>query len=371
MVESGRCTYFMFVDQTYLDDYRIRFVMKRGAMHLWCRPIVWYHQRLRRWLVPRFIRRVVDRFLAFTLGTYLLKKNSIKVVASEWSGVFGREMAEYILRPANRMGLRCVSLPHGYIIWRNSEINQLEVDLWETKRRRPDFSERNIFSAYVVQNEVARSYYLTRGVRSEKIKILGSARFCPEWFSINYKLTRNDVASQDKKVGFAVLFFVPDWGYNINRKACVTLIKKIAALRNVSLMIKVNTRGTGSFNKKELGEFLGQSNVTIPNIYQHSTALINSADIVVNFASSIGLEAVLQKKPVCNPFYLNGNTTIFDKSGVVFDARDDNEVLHFFEIVKTGNYAGIPDDVLDKFREKYVFGGGGRDDILQSYVDLL
>ena len=370
-VVSARCTYFMFVDRSYLDDYRIRFLIETGARHLRCPPMTWYHQRIRRWLGPRFIRRIVDRLIAYTIGTYLLKRNSIRVVASEWSGVFGREMAEYILRPANRMRLRCVSLPHGYIIWRNNEINELEVNLWRTKQKRPDFSERNIFSAYVVQSEDACHYYLARGISREKIRILGSARFCPEWFSINNKLMKTDFVGQNKKAGLVVLFFVPDWEYNVDRQACVILIKNIAEKKNVSLLIKVNTRGTGSFSKKELAEIREHINVTFPSIDEHSTSLIKSADIVVNFASSIGQEAILQRKPVCNPVYLNGNATIFDKSGVVFDAKDDEEVLSFFDTVKAGRHIDVSDETLDKFLGKYVSGGEANGDILRRYVDLL
>jgi hypothetical protein len=300
-----------------------------------------------------------------------LKRNSIRIVASEWSGAFGREMAEYVLRPANRMRLRCVSLPHGYIIWRNNEINKLEISLWEAEGKRPDFSERNIFSAYVVQNDDASRYYLARGISREKIRILGSARFCREWFSINYKLMETDHLVQKKKAGLVVLFFVPDWEYNVDRQACLILIKNIAEKKDVSLLIKANTRGTGSFSKKELAEIQDNVNVTFPSMDQHSTALIKSADVVINFASSIGLEAILQGKPVCNPLYLNGNKTIFDKSGVVFDAKDGDEVFRFFNMVEAGRHIDVSAETLGEFLKKFVFGGESNSDILQRHVDFL
>ena len=223
----------MFVDQPYLDDYRIQFVMNAGAIQIRHGPITWYHQRLRRRIIPRVSRRILDRVVSYIMGRYFLKKNAIQVIVNEWSGAFGREMAEYILRPATQMRIPSISLPHGYIIWRNSEINQLEFNLWQTKNQRPDFSERNAYSAYVVQNEEARQYYLARGVQPEKIAMLGSARFCPEWHSINYKLARTDFEYQDKKDELAVLFFTPDWQYNVDKKACVTLLKTIASVNTI------------------------------------------------------------------------------------------------------------------------------------------
>jgi hypothetical protein len=265
----------------------------------------------------------------------------------------------------------CVSLPHGYIIWKNNEINELEVNLWKTKRKRPDFSERNIFSAYVVQNDEARRYYLERGVSREKIRILGSPRFCREWFLINNKLLKTNDLGKKKKTGLVVLFFVPDWEYNIDRQASLILIRKIAARKNVSLIIKANTRGTGSFSKNEFSEISDHINVTFPSMNQHSSTLIRSADIVVNFASSIGLEAIIQRRPVCNPVYLNGNTTIFDESGVVFDAKDSDEVFRFFDTVEAEGYIDVSDETLDHFLKKNVYGGETNADILQKHVDLL
>ena len=148
---------------------------------------------------------------------------------------------------------------------------------------------------------------------------------------INYELFCEQSVDWEKEQCLRVLFFVPDWEYNIKRKACVTLIERLATLPGVTLIVKANTRGTGSFGENELGQLQGKQNVSFPDIEQHSTVLIRQVDIVINFASSIGLEAILQGKPVCNPVYLNGNTTIFDESGVVFDAKDESEVIRFIE----------------------------------------
>jgi hypothetical protein len=362
---------FLFVDKCYLEDYRIRFLVKAGALHLRCKPIEWYHHKLRRWLGPLFIQKITDRVIAYTLGSYFLRRNRIQIVANEWSGAFGREMADYFLRAAKKNRLRSISLPHGYYIWKNMEINRFEVDLWNRKRKRPDFSDRNIFSAYVVQNEEAICFLVDRGMQKEKIFNLGSARFCPEWLAINFDLILKDKESVRDLSEFVVLFFVPDWEYNIDRVACLTLIRKLAALNGVSLIVKANTRGTGSLNKDEIGYFRSKINVSFPEVRQHSTVLIDQADVIVNFASSIGLEAILQEKPVCNPLYLNGNTTIFDGSGVVFDAQDDDDVINFIRIVQNGDRDPVSRSILDTFIGKYIFGGIEQSDVLNNYLCLL
>ena len=367
----GHKPFFLFVDGDYRDDYRIIFVVAAGAEALCCESIRWYHQRLRRWLVPRWVRRVADRLVAQMLGRRFLLRHEVAVLASEWSGAFGREMAKYFLRPAHSLGLRCVSLPHGYFIWTNDTINILEANLWQQERKKPDFSDRNRFTTYVVQNLEAKRFKIDRGMSSDNVKVLGSARFCPEWFDINTRLIIDKCPELPADNVLRILFFVPDWTYNVDRQACVSLLEQLACLEKVSLVVKTNTRGTGSLTREEKSRISNKKNVKFSGHAKHSSCLIRQADAIINFASSIGLEALLQGKPVCSPTYLNSNGTIFDDSGVVLDANDVSEVLNFIESVKNGQYKLIPSEVWSAFRRQYILGGSENEDVLSDYLHLL
>ena len=134
--KMGYKPFFLFVDGDYTDDFRIRALISEGAKALRCKPIQWYHQRLRRRVLPHWLRFVADRLVANTFGRRFLSSRKIAVLASEWSGGWGREMAVYFLRPARSLGLRRVSLPHGYHIWTNDTINALEVTLWRKEGKR-------------------------------------------------------------------------------------------------------------------------------------------------------------------------------------------------------------------------------------------
>ena len=92
--KMGHKPFFLFVDKRYDDDYRLRSAVKAGAQPVNCSPIHWYHMCLRRWLAPRWIRRIVDRMVAHTLGRFFLIRYEIVVIAVEWSGAYGRGMAE-------------------------------------------------------------------------------------------------------------------------------------------------------------------------------------------------------------------------------------------------------------------------------------
>ena len=61
----------------------------------------------------------------------------------------------------------------------------------------------------------------------------------------------------------------------------------------------------------------------------HSPFLIRTSEIVINFGSSIGFEALRQKKLVINPTYLHDNRTFFDGSKAVYDVANEAGVVKF------------------------------------------
>ena len=80
-------------------------------------------------------------------------------------------------------------------------------------------------------------------------------------------------------------------------------------MENIYLIIKNHTRAdTGLFPKN----IKVNSNVEV-NSNTNSTSLINWADIIINFGSSIGIEAIIKKKILICPNYLHENNVIFEK----------------------------------------------------------
>ena len=77
-------------------------------------------------------------------------------------------------------------------------------------------------------------------------------------------------------------------------------------------MIKGTTREIDGLYESEKEQLAKISNVKFADNSIPSPVLIRWSDLVINFASSIGLEAIMQKKPVCNPRYLHTNDSIFE-----------------------------------------------------------
>lgn len=365
-----RCFYF-FSDQALDMDYRVQFLDRHGAIRLRAPALSFYH-RARGCIRPRVLRRTLDYFVSFSIGAWYLITRSISCIVNEWSGPFGREMAEYFLRAGSFLKLTSICVPHGYHFWTNTVINLNVKKHLERHGSLPDFSDRAQYSAYVVQTKNVRDYYLAHGMPANKIRVLGSARFCAEWRKTLMDFSPKAKIDRSPEHVFSILMFIPDWSYFINRQATLSLINALAKLSGILLMIKQNTRGTGTIGFEELESLTDRRKVRIVGDELHSPSLISQADCLVNFASSIGLEGLGQGKPVLNPTYLNGNTTIFDRSGAVIDASSEMQLIQSVQELRNKNTSELPlPETIENFLHEHVNASLPAESILQGYVDLI
>jgi len=367
---SGWPTFLFFVDQNLIDDYRIQFLLKQGAAQLSIPFLDNFLRKSEKWGKAFLVRRLLKWTLSFFLGTYLLRKHEIEIIAIEWTGHLGRGLSELFLRPARPLMVPVFSIPHGYFLWKNPNFNQVvEVGL-KASGKFPDFSDRNWFKSYVVQSEEHKAMNVQSGMDPSKIRILGSARFCSEWTEINDKLMLRVCPKSDKDQRFRVLFFLPHWDYQVERKSCISLLKKIIEEPGLFLVIKAHTRGTGALSHEEQENLRNAGDVSFARDDQHSPALIRDADLVVNFGSSIGFDALRRGISVINPRYLHRNKTFFDDSGAVFDTFDEAETLEMISAIKVGQIAARDQEEIAKFLRRRVDNGDNGDDVLESYLEL-
>ena len=104
----------------------------------------------------------------------------------------------------------------------------------------------------------------------------------------------------------------------------------------------------------------------------HSNCLISSATAIINFASSIGFEALLQGIPICDPAYLTENSTIFSESDLVFRADSEEQVIEFIQQVAFGTRPPeATPKKLDQFLNQHVLAGKPVDDLFKNYERLI
>ena len=364
------CLYF-FTDQDLDKDHRIQFLAKHGASRLRVPALTCYH-RARILIKPRRFRRILDYLTSFSIGVWYLVSKDISCIINEWSGPFGREMAEYFLRAGSLLGLKCICVPHGYHFWTNTIINTAVKEYVEKFGSLPSFADRARYTTYVVQSENIRNYYVAHGMPVDKLQVLGSARFCEEWRKTLSRFSPKLPMDQPDTEELSIVMFIPDWSYFIDRTATISLINALAKISQVHLLIKQNTRGTGTISHDELEPLNQGRGALIVGDECHSPSLISRADCLINFASSIGLEALGQGKLVLNPTYLTGNQTIFDESGAVIDASTEKHMIELVSDLQQNCLKEPPSrETIDNFLHKHVDAGLPSDSVLQGYVDLI
>ncbi len=365
---------FLFVGERFEDDYRITFIKKCGAVELNSSRFAFY-AKFRPKSGFRRLTWLSDLFFELFVGRRLIQEKQISCVVTEWGGPEGKGMAPCILRPARALGIPIISVPHGYHTWVNNDFNDTTSSSINATGDLPQMTNRNRFSAYVVQSNNIKRYCVESGIDQSKIKVLGSARFCKEWSKINLQLCskHNNFVNYDNRI--SVLFFLSHWVYNVDRKRCVNLLETIAQKESVSLVIKGHTRGrvTGGLSDDEEKRLDKYPSIKYADERLHSPFLVTQADVVIVFGSSICFEALQQRVPVCKPNFLSRNITIFDNSGLVFEANTEEEVIRFVTSEELRRSAMPTEEVVENFFEEHI---EGRDDspdteVLLKYANLI
>ena len=366
---NGLRCYFVFTGKNFTEDYRIQFITQAGAVNLTSQTVTIYFQQIRSRLRLRIVKKVADTFVERIIGNRLLKKNNIDVVVTEWSGALGREMSRYYLRPAYIKKLPVYSVPHGYNIYKNLDVSRTLRNQKRATGNWPDFSSRNAFRRYVVQNEHTKTYCVSFGVKEKNIVVLGSARFCREWVNVNSSLLENYL-NYGIHASCKIAMFFPQWDYNIDRSACFSLLSSLSEMSEVFITVKGTTREMEGLYDEEKEEIRNLKNVKFVENNVPSPTLIHWSDLVINFASSIGLEAIMQKKLVCNPRYLHSNDSIFDESGVVIDCFSESDVNDIVRQFLDGECLELSKLDREKFYSRYILGNDKGGDVLEEYVRL-
>ena len=113
-----------------------------------------------------------------------------------------------------------------------------------------------------------------------------------------------------------------------------------------------------------------QSNMYLNN-KDHSPLLINWADIVINFGSSIAIEGLIQNKPIIHLPYLHTNRTIFDESELVYNANNIEELINFLNQSKKLIPKNYKKESFDKFMNKEIYCSNKSLNILEKYYEKL
>ena len=171
------------------------------------------------------------------------------------------------------------------------------------------------------------------------------------------------INSDNKK---KIVFMLPHWIYNVNKQATINLIKKISEIQNIYLVIKNHTRAdTGLFPKSEKTE----QNVEVIDSVS-SSSLIDWSEIVINFGSSIGIEAILKNKKLVCPSYLQENDLAFKYSNLTNITNSDEETLNEIINFSASKVSQIKDEAFEKdgLINNTVYAPNINKDVINFYI---
>lgn len=170
-----------------------------------------------------------------------------------------------------------------------------------------------------------------------KTAVIGSIRFTKEWIDIRSKFVKPYTQTSGKR---KVLFLLSNPVSNINVRAVKTAIKIFSKYPDFSVLIKPHTRLPG----KEI-DISSFGNIQYADL-EDSSALIDWADIVVFWGSSVALEGYLKNKIMLCMSYLSINKNLYAKYDAGFIARCRDDLYRFIlgyqsgKIEQVYNYKG-------------------------------
>jgi len=284
----------------------------------------------------------------------------------EWGSPYRMSHREFF-EAATNLNIPTLCFPHGLNIYMNEDITPGRKRAFE--RNRQTMTSRNEYDAYVTQSEHDRRQEAKLGVNSERHYVLGSSRYYPEWQSINEGLYPEYHTQKDILGKLSVVFMLPHWRYNVNKEKTIKLISNLADCKWIYLVIKEHTRGDSlpedvydQLTQKEDCELVAQ----VPSV-----SLIKWADAIINFGSSIGIEALQQNTHHINPSYLHSNTTIFDTTGASHRPTTNKKTVSLLEKIHNEQVNTSRESNKKQLYQAVIYGGDESHDVLERYRELI
>ena len=249
-------------------------------------------------------------------------KNSEKIVV-----VFDRTLNAFVKKVKNHLKNKntiFISCPHGSM----TNVNRM-MYTHEIKREDQNFRLRHlkefdfmIFTDYL-EFEYNRKYGLQNkqnSINKNKLKVLGSLRYSPEWLEHVDKFSHSII---DKKNRIKAVFFMKKFVHNVFVDEVLRTFEIFASYPNIDFYIVPHTRGMKFSMKKNYSNIYINQNLS-------SASLIKMADVIFFYGgTSIVIEPLVRKKLLACIDYLDCNVNIFDKYKAchVLRCRDD---LYYF-----------------------------------------
>ena len=288
---------------------------------------------------------------------YVLKKSKAQLLC--FDHIFpSRYVVNVLLEAAKENSIPTLALPHGVYLYTNESYKA------KTSARQR-FYKFNRFDYVVVQNHLRKDVLVRSGIASEKVVVLGSARFCGEWIAQNRKILPRMIESNSQSEKLKIVFMVSKPHCRIDIERTLNTFDLLSNFGEIEVMIKPHTR-TGADSRLFANLTLSNaSNILTPELCEW-------ADVVLVIGSSVITEALMQEKPVLYLKYLHANTMLFEECGACWTINGEAELKNALQ--SFGNERmEVPygDEDVNRFLSEVVYGGRNKRDVLGDYVQFI
>lgn len=264
-----------------------------------------------------------------------------------------------ILEASQRLSIPTVALPHGVHLY----TNDMTKPKSEESRRLNKFNQ---FDYIIATNQLRKVALTQSGVASEKISVLGSARYCDEWMNQNSKILPQRTHETSKNSGLLKLVFFPSKPQcNMDLERMSKTINILSDLEGIQLKVKPHTRTAIGEEYYKVGSRSDATEIL-------TAELCEWADAILVVGSSVITEALMRNKPALYLKYLHTNSMLFDDFQACWTINDEQELIRAVKSL-ISNTKIIPYDRnnVDLFLSETVYGGNLKKNILEAYEQFI
>ena len=295
-----------------------------------------------------------------------LRSAEIDCCVFEYGDPTSRNRTEFF-RAAKSMGLPVHCLPHGLHMFLNANYNDIVTPAFTTGSR--PFAGLSAYDTIVTQSRFHGRQIIELGIDGDRVFVIGSARYCPEWVVRNIAAHPPFVPRHSDEGRVRCVLMMPHLAYRIDQQALADLIVEMAELDWLYVTIKDHPRGTG-----RLPGAIRQTIADSPSVEfaeDDSVALIAWSDAVINISSSIGLEAIVQDKVLLNPAYLHESTTVIEHTEAATIVNAKQEVLAELHKLRSKSGPAAPPQDASLLIRTVVYGQSEPFDVLGAHERFL
>jgi hypothetical protein len=289
----------------------------------------------------------------------ILQQTGARTLCFDWVAPW-RFVVDKLMDAAHDMNLPVLSVPHGVFIYTNDEVKIGSKDKERNYRKFCRYDE------IIVQNPLFRDVIAHSGITTQKLHILGSARYCPEWVKQNKAiLPRSLQATDPASSKLKVVFMTTRPTYRVDVERMIRTFDLLSSIEGIDVVVKPHTR---SGEEAKIYENLNLSNVSDTS----SVELCEWADIMIVIGSSILIETLLQGKPVLYLKYLHENITLYEEMDACWTINDEMELREALRIlVANPKFTPYAPENAEKFLNEIIYGSQEKRDVLGDYVEFI